>query len=168
MADVLVLEQMLTNIHNWFEREVLYVTGCEVSGGSLPASVTGSMLNGMWYRVQGSYLNDGLHLYLTEYPEGESSGLVDETFDGTISLLSVPKALVDLSDEISEWIGLNSQARKMVAANPYQSESFGGYTYSVRFKSSDITSSGNAKLNGWQSQWQIEFSKDLDPYRKLP
>ena len=62
MADAVTLEQVLAHIHNWFTRETLSLSECEVVDGQLPASVAEAVPAGTWYRIQGSYLNDGLHL----------------------------------------------------------------------------------------------------------
>lgn len=161
MADAVTLEKVLAHIHNWFTRETLSISGCEVVGGQLPASVAEAVPSGAWYRIEGSYLNDGLHLR-----GAEDEGLTDEEFDGTLTVLTVPKALLAVVDEISDWVAANAEARSKAAASPYQSESFGGYTYSVR---SDLTggssgSSGGGGLTGWQAA----FKSDLDPYRRLP
>lgn len=162
MADAVTLGRVLEHIHNWFARETLSLPGCEVVGGQLPASVSESVPVGAWYRLEGSYLNDGLHLR-----GDEDEGLTDETFDGTLTVLAVPKELLAVVDEISDWVAANAEARSKAAASPYQSESFGGYTYTVR---SDLTgrSSGSSGGNGGLTGWQAAFRSDLNPYRRLP
>lgn len=159
MTDAVTLEQVLAHIHNWFIRETLSLSGCEVVGGQLPASVTRGLMPRQWYRIEGSYLNDGLH----QHPAAD---LEDETFDGTMSLLAIPRPLLEVVDRISDWVALNGEATSKALASPYQSESFGGYTYSMR---SDLTggsysSSGGGGLTGWQAA----FRSDLNPYRRLP
>lgn len=152
--DAGILEQVLWHIHNWFERETITVKGCEVSDGSLPASITSHMLDGQWYRIQGSYLNDGLHLN----PDNE---LEDETFDATITLLAIPKPLLAIAEEIEEWVNLNKAAYQKAAESPYASESFDGYTYSIR--SDLIAQNGGGGLVGWQAA----FASRLNPWRKM-
>lgn len=159
--DAGVLEQVLYHIHNWFERDRIPVTGCQVLDGSLPASVSSKIPLGAWYRVEGSYLNEGLHHRLDEFPEGESEGLVDETFDGTVTVLAVPHALLLVVEEISAWVAATSEARSKALSSPYQSESFGGYSYTMR----DVGgSSGSASSGGG---WQAAFAQDLNPWRKI-
>jgi len=155
--DAGILEQVLYHIHNWFERESFTVSGCEIVGGSLPGSVTDLMLDGQWYRVEGSCLNDGLHRYVETYPQGESSDLTDETFDGTISLLAIPKALLLVVDDIVAWVDANQSAQN----SPYQSESFGGYSYSLK----GVTGANSA--SGGLSGWQAVFAGRLNPWRKM-
>ncbi len=155
--DAGTLEQVLYHIHNWFVRETITVSGCEIEDGSLPASVTSKLLDGMWYRIEGSYLNDGLHQYHETYPQGQTSDLVDETFDGTISLLAIPKALLLVAEDIAAWVNANQSAQN----SPYQSESFGGYSYSLK---SDI---GANSASGGLSGWQAAFASRLNPFRKM-
>lgn len=152
--DVGILEQILWHIHNWFEREQIPVSTCRIDDGSLPTSITDQMLDGQWYRIEGSYLNDGLH----QNPDTELS---DETFSGTITLLAIPKPLLAVAEEISDWVALNRTAAQQAAASPYQSESFDGYSYSIR---SDLTAnSGSGGLTGWQAA----FASQLNPWRKM-
>lgn len=153
MADAGTLEKVLYHIHNWFVRGSLTVSGCAIEDGALPASVTDGMLNGQWYRIEGSYLNDGLH----QHPADD---LQDETFGGTISLLAVPKPLLDLTDEIHDWIEDTASADRAARAAKYQSESFGGYTYSLKGDSRANSASGG--LSGWQAA----FASDLNAWRK--
>lgn len=148
--DAAILEQVLGSIHNWFVRDTIEVKGCSVTDGALPASV--NIPNGVWYRVQGSYLNDGMHL-----KGDEAEGLVDETFDGTITTHVIPRALLSIVDEISQWAEGNSKA----ANSPYQSESFGGYSYTL--KGNSTASGTNAPSTGWRAV----FAGRLNQYRKL-
>lgn len=152
--DVGILEQILWHIHNWFEREQIPVSTCCIDDGSLPTSITDQMLDGQWYRIEGSCLNDGLH----KNPDTELS---DETFSGTITLLAIPKALLAVAEEISDWVALNRTATQKAAASPYQSESFDGYSYSIR---SDLTANS---ASGGLTGWQAAFASRLNPFRKI-
>ena len=140
-----MLEQVLRHIHNRFERG--YVVGTfEVSSGTV--SVDGAQ-DGQYVWIEGSVFNDGLHSY-------PLSGLTDETFDGRVVLLAVPKAVQDVADSVSDWLADNAD----VMNSPYQSESFGGYSYTKADRSS---SSDGSSLSGWEAQ----FKGDLDPWRKM-
>lgn len=100
-----------------------------------------------YYRIIGSTFNDGVHQY------GVDNGLIDETFDGTIWEMFVPKEIVDLSAEIQDWISNNADTIN----SPYQSESFGGYSYTKA-----IASTG--KLS---TDWQNHFAGKLNRWRRL-
>ena len=150
--DAGTLEQVLNHIHNWFVYDEIPVDGCEVSDGQLPASV--SIPDGAWYRIQGSLFNDGLH-------QQPANDLNDETFDGMVTVCAVPKALLDIVEEIEDWQEHYAIARGKLQDSPYASESFGGYSYSIR---SDLTpNSGSGGLSGWQA----EFASRLNPWRKI-
>ena len=138
-----MLEQVLMNIRNWFPVKGGIYSGTftiEDGGITLPF-----LANGQYFRICGSLFNDGLH----QYP---ADGLVDETFNGTIWALAIPKAVIDLAAEIEAWETKNGEA----AAGIYQSESFGGYQYSKQ----------TASDGGQVTVWSV-FRKRLNQWRKL-
>lgn len=138
-----MLEQVLTHIHNWFQVGIYPRTYTISNGGvTLPF-----LQDGQYFRIVGSLFNDGLHQY------GPSMELLqDETFDGAVWALAIPKAVVELAGEIAAW-----QAKyKDTVDSPYTSESFGGYSYSK-------ASSADGSPGGWQAA----FRARLNPYRKL-
>ena len=148
--DAGILEQILWHIHNWFEREQIPVSTCCIDDGSLPTSITDQMLDGQWYRIEGSYLNDGLHQHPAE-------DLEDETFNGTITLLAIPKPLLRVAEDIAAW----QEANGAVVDGPYASESFGGYSYSLR------SDSGANSASGGLSGWRLAFRDRLNQFRKI-
>lgn len=150
--DAGILEQVLNHIHNWFVYDEITVDGCAVEGGSLPASV--SIPEGAWYRVQGSLFNDGLHRHPAE-------DLADETFDGTITICSIPNALLDVVEEIEDWQQAYNEGRNKALGSPYSSESFDGYSYSMR------DYSGANSASGGLSGWQAEFAGQLNAWRRI-
>ena len=138
-----MLEQVLRHLNNWFLVDIHEGT-FTVENGSITLPF---LLTKQYFRICGSVFNDGLH----QYPAVD---LTDETFTGTVWALAVPKAVIDLSVEIEAWQGKNGEA----VASPYQSESFGGYSYTKRSSGND----GSA-LNGWQGT----FKSRLNDWRKL-
>lgn len=149
--NAVVLEDILGYIHNWFVREEIPVSDCVISSGTLPEAI--SIPDGAWYRIQGSYLNDGMHL-----KGGEDEGLSDETFSGLITIHAIPKPLLALAEEVSVW----NDKYGGVANSPYQSESFGGYSYTKASGGSGSRSNGSV-ASGWQSAFAGRFTK----WRKL-
>ena len=139
-----MLEQVLMNIRNWFPVKGGIYSGTftiEDGGITLPF-----LANGQYFRICGSLFNDGLH----QYP---ADGLVDETFNGTIWALAIPKAVIELADEIGKWQEKNGEA----ASSPFSSESFGGYSYS---KATDAETGGAVT-------WQSAFKQQLSAWRKI-
>ena len=139
-----MLEQVLMNIRNWFTVDGGIHSGTfTIKGGGITLPF---LANGQYFRIIGSVFNDGLH----QYPAAD---LVDEEFSGAIWALAIPAAVVDLADEIGAWQEKNGEA----SASPYQSESFGGYSYS---KATDSVSGGAVT-------WQSAFKKQLSAWRKI-
>ena len=138
-----MLEQVLRHLNNWFLVEIHEGT-FTVENGSITLPF---LLTNQYFRIVGSVFNDGLH----QYPVAD---LTDETFTGSVWALAVPKAVTDLSVEIEAWQEKNGEA----VASPYQSESFGGYSYTKRSAGSD-----SGTLNGWQDA----FRGRLNDWRKL-
>ena len=139
-----MLEQVLMNIRNWFTVDGgIYSGTFTIKDGGIALPF---LANGQYFRICGSVFNDGLH----QYPEDD---LVDETFNGTIWALAIPKAVIELAAEIEAWETKNGEA----ASGIYQSESFGGYSYS---KATDAETGGAVT-------WQSAFKKQLSAWRKI-
>ena len=139
-----MLEQVLMHLKNWFLvpggiHEGTYTI--EDGGIALPF-----LANGQYFRICGSVFNDGLH----QYP---ATDLKAETFEGTVWALAVPQSVIELAAEIESWQTKNGDA----SVSPYQSESFGGYSYS---KATDSASGGAVT-------WQTAFRSRLNAWRKL-
>ena len=139
-----MLEQVLMNIRRWFPVEGGIHSGTftiKDGGITLPF-----LADGQYFRICGSVFNDGLHQY-------NVLDLVDETFTGTIWALAIPKSVIELADEIQKWQEKNGEA----SVSPYQSESFGGYSYS---KATDAETGGSVT-------WQSAFKRQLSAWRKI-
>ena len=139
-----MLEQVLRDIRNWFIVDGGVHSGnytIEDGGITLPFLATGQ-----YFRIIGSVFNDGLY----QYP---ATGLVNEEFSGAIWALAIPPAVIELADEISAWQTKNGEA----STSPYQSESFGGYSYS---KATDASTGGAVT-------WQSAFKRQLSVWRKI-
>lgn len=102
---------------------------------------------GQYFRVVGSVFNDGVY----KHP---AVGLTDEAFDGAVWAMAVPTDVVSLLDEITEW----EKKYREASESPYDSESFGGYTY---------TKSIGSGSNGAPVSWQNVFRARLNEWRKL-
>ena len=140
-----MLEQILMEIHNWFrvrdELDGIHPGTYTLEGGGI---VLPFLAPSQYFRIMGSVFNDGLHRY---GPDMEA--LTDETFEGTVWALAVPKALVELAGEVEAWQKKYGER----AASMYSSESLAGqYSYTKDTES---------------SSWQAAFRARLDPYRKL-
>lgn len=91
-----------------------------VSGGVL--APLDFLNHGQYFRIVGSLFNDGVW----QYP---AVGLTDETFDGAVWAMAVPRAVVELSndiDAIKEQIDRIAQKETGFTSESYPN----GYSYS--------------------------------------
>ena len=139
-----MLEQVLHYLKNWFPvSDGKHYGTFTVKDGMVELPF---LQIGQYYRVIGSVFNDGLHRY-------PSDDLQTESFTGCVWALAVPKAVVELSEEINAWNEKNAQ----IVTGPYQSESFDGYSYTLK---ADGGAEGGAS-------WQSTFAGRLNQWRKL-
>lgn len=134
-----MLETVLQNLNNWFlVPDGVHAGEFTVQGGQLTLPF---LQTGQYFRVVGSVFNDGLH----QYPVAD---LTDETFTGSVWALAVPKAVIELAEEIDAWQTKNGDP------GPFTSESFGGYSYSKATNAS-----------GMAVGWQDVFKSRLNDWR---
>ena len=143
-----MIGQMCAECKNYFIQKNVdihygYYTISE--GSIMPVSF---LLDGQYYRIVGSVLNDGVYKHGTDDTE-----LQDEEFYGAVWSMRVPKDFIELSEEIEAWQTANADALN----SPYTSESFGGYSYT---KASGENGSGSYT-------WKDQFKSKLDRYRRL-
>ena len=117
-----MLTEICHELNNWFDSlQPEYMGEHTISGGQL--DIADKIQQGQYYRIRGSVFNDGVYLH-----DGNEN-LLDETFNGTVNLMAVPKEFILLTDEIKAWQtkygNIDSEAQ-----SPFASESFGGYSYS--------------------------------------
>lgn len=145
-----MLGEVLRCLNNWFEVPGKRLTGFfQIEGGALTLP-DGWLLDGQYFRIEGSVFNDGLH----QWPAVD---LRDETFTGRVTALAIDPELIELSNRIDIWKSKYSEA----AESPYQSESFGGYSYTK--------ASGNGSQGGSQGclTWRDAFRSELKHWSKL-
>ena len=147
-----MLSEICREIKNWFEQSkhigVITIHDGNINYNGLNIAV------GQYFRIVGSVFNDGIYKYTGE----AISDLVNETFDGAVWLLAIPKEVIALDKDIEDW-----KAKYMTAdsvnMSPFQSESFGGYSYSKK-------SGGNGNGDGAYT-WQSAFASQLNKCRKI-
>lgn len=148
------MEKTLTEIceylNNYFWR-TKRLGKITISGGTFTADY---LKEGQYFRIIGSVYpqNNGVHIY-------PATGLHDEEFEGSIWSMAVPQAVIDLASDIDAWKAKYGAADS-AAMSPFNSESFGIYSYS---KDSGSSSSNGVSANSWQAV----FAARLDPYRRL-
>ena len=155
-----MLTELCAYLKNWFDideyhRKLPRMEGeFTISGGKL-ADLEDLLIPGQYFYIYGSYFNDGVHEYTDELT------LKDETFTGLVQSMKIDPDLVALSAEIEAWQakygGLDS-----AAMSPFNSESFGGYSYS---KSSGNSSEGGG--TGSAADPKSVFKSRLNRWKKL-
>lgn len=140
-----MLEEILDYIHNYFEQS--YERGVfEISSNTLTLDW---LQDGQYFKIEGSVFNDGIY----QYP---CTNLQNEKFKGIVYGLAIPLQVIKIADEVKTWCDENEK----VLNSPYQSESFGGYSYSK--------GNGGGGTNGEQSySWKNQFGNRLNHWRKI-
>lgn len=147
-----MLTEICAEIRNYFlrDRQEDVHTGdftVQVDGSIEPVSF---LQDGQYFRIVGSVFNDGVHKY------GENDLKPENEFSGAVWAMSVPPDVIALDEEITAWIVANTNALN----SPYQSESFGGYSYSKGI-------GGNNSNRSAAYTWQDHFANRLSPYRRV-
>ena len=133
-----MLQEIMEEINNYFVPISAELVTYTISGGVISPAFGAE--EGDRFYVCGSRRNDGVYTYHADGAmnddDSEVAGLRDETFAGTIRVCSVPPALLALSEEIKLWEAKNSATLE----SPFASESFNGYSYTLK--------SGNSGAGG--------------------
>lgn len=142
-----MITEILQYLRNWFVLKK-YFGDFEIVNGNivLEQGEAFTLNDGQYFRVIGSSNNDGVWKY-------HATEMEDETFSGAVWALSIPKALINLIDEIQEWQTKYGGA----VASPWQSESYSRGAYSR----SKATGSDSA------ASWENAFRGRLSAWRKI-
>jgi len=134
-----MLFEIMVHIKNFFPTDKSEEAEYTIKDGTISLPF---VLEGQYIRVEGSIFNDGVYQYPME-------DLTDETFHGFITVLAPPPAFIALASEIETY-------QSSYKESPYQSESFGGYSYSKE-------SGGNGSIISWHDV----FRSRLNAWRKI-
>lgn len=143
-----MLTELCAELKNYFLRDRdkdIHYGLYKISDGSIDLPF---LLDGQYFRIVGSVLNDGVY----QYP---ASALADEEFSGAVWAMAVPPSVIALSAEIDAWNEKNAEA----LSSPYTSESFGGYSYTK-------ATTGGVGTNG-AFTWRDQFASQLNKWRRL-
>jgi len=147
-----MIEQICAFIHNYFYGD-RYAGTFTITDGVLEVP---GLIDGQYFRICGSRLNDGVYVYPATTEPGKPPILADETFEGVIWDMRPPKSFLNLVTEIEAW----QQKYGAATQGPFQSESFNGYSYS---KGTATDASGKSV----PVTWQTTFGPYLNEWRKL-
>lgn len=147
------LTEFCQEIRNWFDRtRYIGKITLDADGGVLCNGVAVGLLDNQYYRVIGSVFADGVH----KYPD---TATVEESFDGAVWALAIPKPVINLAAEIAEWRE-RYEAVDSFAMSPFTSESVGSYS-----RSKGATSAGSSSSNA--ANWQSVFADRMNAWRKI-
>lgn len=135
------------SIHNWFTNPAQVRAGeFTIVNGAIELPF---LVDGQYFRIVDSALNDGVYQYPAE-------GLLDEVFTGEIWPMRPPRAFIELCREIEAWQGRYGGGM----ASPFSSENIiGVYSYTKAAGSDGGAANGAA--------WQNVFKSRLNQWRKL-
>lgn len=150
-----MLQQVLQSIHNMFISAPNPGT-YTIAGGQLSLPF---LKEGQRFWIVGSDLNDGVYTFhaagIKNDDDNAAATMQDETFNGSICSLRIPRDVIQVAEEAAAWETANGAN----AATPYQSENvIGVYSYT---KATGGSGAGGAVT------WADVFSSRLDPYRKV-
>lgn len=149
-----MIGEICAEIKNYFTyEEDKHINDYVISGGQISPIVN---FPTDYIRIVGSRLNDGVHKVsdLVENP------LNDESFHGGIWVMCPPDDFLSLVEEIEAWQEKNG-GTDSAAMSPFQSESFGGYSYSKA--SGGNTESGGSSVPTWASV----YASRLNRFRRI-
>lgn len=138
-----VVQEVMQYLHNYFLIDgALKLGKFKITNGSVELPF---LQPGQWFMVEGSVFNDGVYRYQVDE-------MCDETFHGCIAPMAPDSTFLAVCSEIADWQEKNAEA----VAQPFQSESFGGYSYTR----------ATAK-NGSAYSWKDAFGMRLNNWRKI-
>ncbi len=155
-----MLTELCKEIKNWFEQKKYfgnYVIENNMISSDDAQSIP-DLQEGQYFRIVGSVFNDGVW----KYSESGITGLKDEKiFRGAIWAMAVPQDVIDLANDIKDWSD-KYEAVGSNAMSPFNSESFGGYSYSKSGGGSSTSGSGSGPTS-----WKEQFASRLNRWRKI-
>lgn len=145
----MTITEFCNEINNYFKIEK-YIGEIQISNGNI-VGFDEKLKQNQYFRIVGSVFNDGVY----KYP---ATNLVEEDFNGAVWAMAVPPSALALFEKMKAWD--DKYGSSEAANSPFQSESFGGYSYSKGYNSSQ--SGGDSTVS-----WKRQFRNDLNQYRKI-
>lgn len=143
-----MLDEVCGYLNNWFPAPGgVHAGSYTVTDGKLTLPF---LAKGQYYRIIGSVFSDGIHR------AGDTDDVLPpESFRGAVWALAIPPAVIKIAEEINAWEAANAAT----LASPYQSESFGGYSYTK------ATAGGSGTQQALT--WRNVYAAKLARWRKL-
>ena len=149
-----MLQEILENINNFFVPISAKKETYTISSGMISPAFGAQ--DGNRFLICGSRRNDGVYTwhddFIADDDDFDVAGLCDETFAGTIRVMSVPPAVIALSREKSQW----EETYGAQLSTPMGSESFNGYSYTLK----------TGKNGGALTWYDTPAGKSLERWRR--
>jgi len=156
----MTLTDLCEKLRNWFDVDRHFGTFA-IENGTIDLDF---IREGQFYRLIGSK-QDGIYMFNGDYLEFikkittdnngefivEADKIADETYKGALWELNIPKNFILQYANMCDWETKNAD----VLNSPFQSESFGGYSYSK-------ANGSNGSLTVWDN-----FASDLARWQKI-
>lgn len=147
-----MLDAICREIRNYFTLDSDKIIGnFKIVGGVILPSF--AIQEGQYFKIWDSVFNSDVYI------KGQEQLQDEDTFHGAIWLMRPPKDFLALVDDIAAWQAKYGTVDS-VAMSPYNSESFGGYSYSKS------TGGGGSGSSAGGSNWQSVFAARLSLYRR--
>lgn len=143
------LSAILSEIKNYFDDNTEHFHGAFTieNGMFTDTDFLEAIKENQYFKIYGSVFNDGVYKFNSDLT------LNDEIFVGSVVLMAIPQEVVDLAEQVKSF----NQKYGEIVNSPYNSESFGGYSYNK--------SSGNSR--NANPTWQSVFANQLKRWRKI-
>lgn len=138
------LDEVCGFLNNWFlTPDGIHVGDYTAEGGKLALPF---LADGQYYRIIGSVFSDGIHC------AGDADDVLPpESFHGAVWAMAIPPAVIKIAEEIKAWEAANAAT----LASPYQSESFGGYSYTK----ASASGSGTQQTLTWRNVYAAKLAR---------
>lgn len=143
-----MLTEICANLKNYFDYE-RHIGKIEIADGVITC-------NGERIETGQHFALFRDHFALGVYKAGDT--LQDKTFDGAVWLMDIPQAVLEADTWAEAWKAKNGSASSD-ANGPFQSESFGGYSYTKGSGANGGIGSGVFD--------QATLKAMLSPYKKI-
>lgn len=149
-----MLNEICLDLNNFFDKGLpKFNDDFTIESGKITdADFLDAIKENQYFRIVGSVFNDGVYKYTDDLE------LTDEAFHGSIWLMAIPAEFLSLVAEIEAWQTKNGSVDS-AAMSPFQSESFGGYSYSK--------GAGSSSGAGSSITWQNAYKSRLNIYRRI-
>lgn len=128
---------------SYIHKDIFTISDGEITGVDF-------LLPNQYFRIVGSVFNDGV----CRNNSDDLQKLTNETFDGAVWEMAVPKSFLELCTEIQKF---NEKINELSANDKgYISESFGGYSYSL-----------GSNVPAYMQSLQNRLNSELNHYRRL-